>query len=132
MKFTEEQYQKIVIAWDFEDTYAEATQAVIDVISVFGGTEDLQDEALAIANPLTREWAHEQYVEKEKRYVWTSKKPCYKDLYKRLFMSSRGYVTDFVIIADEKLKVSEDAYLTETEVRNYGYNPEMFDKEEVE
>lgn len=135
MKFTEEQYQEIVEAWEGEYSYPNAMKSVIEKINGYAPLLpdfNTMNKAIAIANPLTREWAHEQYVEKEKRYVWTSKKPCYKDLYKRLFMSSVGYVTDFVITADEKLKVSEDEYLTETEVRNYGYDPEWFDKEEVE
>lgn len=130
MKFTEEQYQKIVIAWDFEDTYAEATQAVIDVISVFV-TEDLQDEALAIANPLTREWAHEQFVEKEKKYVWTSKKMSSDGTRLRLQNTgTNGVVHAYGKFKDRKADWTE--HLTESEIKAWGYNPEMFNKEEVE
>lgn len=130
MKFTEEQYQKIVIAWYFEDTYAEATQAVIDVISVFV-TEDLQDEALAIANPLTREWAHEQFVEKEKKYVWTSKKMSSDGTRLRLQNTgTNGVVRAYGKFKDRKADWTE--HLTESEIKAWGYNPEMFNKEEVE
>lgn len=128
-KFTEEQYQKIVSAWDFEDTYAEATQAVIDVISVFV-TELLQDEALALANPLTREWAHDKFVEKEKKYVWhlkgqhkhTDRIRLFKDL-------SDNSVSNYW--TDQDNEFSEQEELTESEIKAWGYNPEMFDKEEV-
>lgn len=130
MKFTEEQYHKIVYAWDFEDTYAEATQAVIDVISVFVD-EDLQDEALALANPLTREWAHEQYVEKEKKFVWTSKKMSSDGTRLRLQNTgTNGVVRAYGKYKDRKADWTE--HLTESEIKAWGYNPEMFNKEEVE
>ena len=130
MKFTEEQYRKIVSAWDFEDTYAEATQAVVDVISVFV-TELLQDEALALANPLTREWAHEQFVEKEKKYVWTSKKMSSDGTRLRLQNTgTNGVVRAYGKYKDRKADLTE--HLTESEIKAWGYNPEMFDKEEVE
>lgn len=134
MKFTEEQYQQIIKSWGSENNLIDSTERVTKLVEyfVYGDLYGNADEAIALGNEVTREWAHEQFVEKEKRYVWTSKKPYYKDLYKRLFMSSRGYVNDFALTADEKLKVSEDEYLTETEVRNYGYDPEWFNKEEVE
>ena len=72
MKFTEEQYQKIVDAWDNQILYKNATQSVIDELRV--GHLDMCNQALALANPVTREWAHEQFVEEEKRYAWTLKK----------------------------------------------------------
>lgn len=119
MKFTEEQYQKIVDAWDFEDTYAEATQAVVDVISVFGGTELLQDEALAIANQLTRDWAHEQYVEKEKKYVWRLKSD--NDLVISKW-SSGWFADEFP---------TDNMYFSEKEIENSPFKHECFDKVEV-
>lgn len=118
MKFTEEQYQKIVSAWDFEDTYAEATQAVIDVISVFVN-EDIQDEALAIANPLTRYWAHEQFVEKEKKYVWRLKSD--NDLV--ISKWDRGWFADNM--------PTNNKYFSETEIKNSPFEPKWFEKEEV-
>lgn len=71
MKFTEEQYQKIVNAWDSQIMYKSATQSVIDELKV--GYLNMGDYALALANPLTREWAHDKFVEKEKKYYWTHK-----------------------------------------------------------
>ncbi|MGH2326561.1 hypothetical protein ACQ7EN_08160 [Leuconostoc lactis] len=118
MKFTEEQYQKIVSAWDFEDTYVEATQAVIDVISVFV-TELDEGEALALANIATRDWAHEQFVEKEKKYVW-------RDKY-------TGYVI-YKMLNDWSLSATAlgEKHFTETELENSPFKSEWFDKEEVE
>lgn len=130
MKFTEEQYQKIVSAWDFEDTYAEATQAVIDVISVFT-TEFLEDEALAIANPVTREWAHERFVEKEKKYYWNSINIDSADNHLRLFRHENGGISAYSRLEPAN-NINEDEQLTESEIKEWGYNPEMFDKEEVE
>lgn len=137
-KFTEEQYQAIVEAWESKNTYRQATTAVIEIINSFsnGFTEFNGDQALALANPATREWAHDQFVEKEKRYIWTSKRPVFNGDYKRLFRAAYGYVSDFYVeIKKERggqgVDLSEQL-LTETEVREYGYNPEWFDKEEVE
>ena len=74
-KFTEEQYQKIVKAWQSENIYVHQTEAVIDYL-----IDDLNidvtlmgDVAIALANPRTSEWAHNKFVEKEKKYYWTSK-----------------------------------------------------------
>ena len=133
-KFTEEQYQEIIKVWRNEAGYVKGMQAVVDYLSSID-MSFMVGEAVALANPTTREWSHEQFVEKEKKYVWTSKKPYYKDFYKRLYMGSDGLakgVNGIGIAEYEKLNVNEDEYLTETEVRNNGYNPEMFDKEEVD
>ena len=128
MKFTEEQYQKIISAWDFEDTYAEATQAVVDVISVFV-TEDLEDEALALANPVTREWAHEQFVEEEKKFHFILKETQETQETQgerhHLVRSGRGAIIIYPFAGKDKPKFKE------SEIKAWGYNPEMFDKEEV-
>lgn len=133
MKFTEEQYHEIIKAWQSENSYIHKTDSVIycliDDLNL--SVKLIGDEALALANPLTREWAHEQYVEKEKRYVWTSKKSMVcngVEKYKRLFRKSDGDIAGFLT---EKDAVVYEDRLTESEVREWGYNPEMFDKEEV-
>lgn len=131
-KFTEEQYQKIIKAWRSENTYVHQTEAVIDYL-----IDDLNvdvtlmgDIALAIANPLTREWAHDKFVEKEKKYYWNSIKTDSADNRLRLFRHENG-----IISAYSRFKlannISEDERLTESEIREWGYNPDMFDKEEV-
>lgn len=128
-KFTEEQYQKIVSAWDFEDTYAEATQAVVDVISVFV-TELLQDEALALANPLTSEWAHDKFVEQEKKYYWTSKDGTKSGkMHRRLYKGGFSKIHDIYI--EDRYPKSENEELTESEVMSSVYNPDMFEREEA-
>lgn len=133
MKFTEEQYRQIVEAWDSKNTYRQATTAVIETInsfSTFAFTEFSGDEALALGNPVTREYAHERFVEKEKRYVWNSKKTDSAGHCMRLFRDRslivRGFTGNY---SDE---VSDDEKLTESEIREWGYDPERFDKEEVE
>lgn len=133
-KFTEEQYHKIIKAWRSRNTYGNKTDAVIDCL-----IDDLNldamlmgEKALAIANQLTREWAHEQFFEKEKRYVWTSKEGVYNDFYKRLYMHANGYICEVIINQKEFSMPNKIDHLTEQEVRDFGYNPEMFDKEEVD
>lgn len=113
MKFTEEQYQKIVDAWDKQILYKSATQSVIDELKV--GYLNMGDQALALANPLTREWAHDKFVEKEKKYYWTHKKGNHIGIYE-----DNGLVF---------LKERHWAPLTESEIKAWGYNPEMFDRE---
>ena len=129
MKFTEEQYRAIVKAWDNHDLYKHATQAVIDQLT--SGYLNMGNQALAIANPLTREWAHEQFVEKEKKYVWTSKKMSSDGTRLRLQNTgTNGVVRAYGKYKDRKADWTE--HLTESEIKAWGYNPEMFDKEEVE
>ena len=110
-KFTEEQYQMIVRAWDFEDTYAEATQSVIDTICVF--MSEYQDEALALANPLTREWAHDKFVEKEKKYYWNSIKTDSDDNHLRLFRHKNGIISSYSRLGLAN-NINEDEQLTES------------------
>lgn len=78
-KFTEEQYQKIVkIADEYESNSAfgiigDISQKSIGAIffeselCVQIDFEENAKEIMAIFNPATREWAHEQFVEKEKQ-----------------------------------------------------------------
>ena len=116
-KFKEEQYQKIVKAWRSENTYVHQTEAVIDYL-----IDDLNvdvtlmgDVAIALANPVTREWAHDQFVEKEKKYYWKRN---------GLYLTKDNF--DGSIIFD-----SYKSLFTESEIVFWGYNPEMFDREEV-
>lgn len=126
-KFTEKQYQKIVDAWNSEMRYVTATKSVSDYL-VSNDIKFMGDKALAIANPLTREWAHEQYVEKEKKYVWQSKQETNSGEVKRLYDSAIGITDSF---KDKTEPIHNGNLITETEVKKWGYNIEMFDKEEV-
>ena len=130
-KITEEQYQKIVEAWNSVSGYVNKTKAVIDhLIDVPNvGVVLMGDVAIALANPITREWAHDQFVEKEKKYVWTSKKRNKYGNSHRLYRNTAQSI-GFTSVKKSQETV-QDEYLTESEIREWGYNPEMFDKEEV-
>lgn len=128
MKFTEEQYQKIVDAWDNQILYKSATQSVIDELKV--GYLNMGDQALALANPLTREWAHDKFVEKEKKYYWNSIKTDLAGYHSRLFRAENDNVISYSR-AELANNINEDEQLTESEIKAWGYNPDMFDREEV-
>ena len=118
-KITEEQYQKIVeIVKRYHDDKIKKTDVLSYMYDDFElkGDEDAQvfDKVLALANPLTREWAHDKFVDKEKKYYW--KLNC-------LYLVKDNF--DGSIIFD-----SYKTLFTESEIKAWGYNPEMFDKEE--
>ena len=92
-KFTEEQFNKLV---EIKEKYfsnnllangiggENPNQAIREYdikLSDFIWIENLVNEAVAIMNPLTREWAHEQFVEKEKKYYWTKNTKHKKHVY---------------------------------------------------
>ena len=127
-KFTEEQYQKIVNLQEDEYRFSilegnddcdysfwrRLINAEPDIAS-FANENKLIDELAALANPLTREWAHDQFVEKEKKYYW-----------KRNGLYLKKDEFDGSIIFD-----SYKNLFTESEIIFWGYNPAMFNKEEV-
>lgn len=145
MKFTEEQFNKLVKLQEKEypnNVYSSSKSGYNNIDEAlkkydlelyrFVEDNDLENQVIALMNPATREWAHEQFVEKEKKFVWTSKKPYYEGLYKRLFMTEIGhYVSEVAISREASEHKTIDEHLTETEVRAYGYDPEWFTKEEV-
>lgn len=98
-KFTEEQYQKIV---ESNDDKASKELFV----------------TLAIANPLTREWAYDKFVEKEKRYIWKL-----NGLYLVRAIDDDGSIYFGSHDASMALSTSQ--------IKEWGFNPEMFDREEV-
>jgi len=118
-KFTEEQYQNI-IGVDFGSMDEQKSK---DVLYVALDTFDIKQETLnlarALTNPLTREWAHDKFVEKEKRYIWLLKD-------KRDFKLLRDSM-DGSIMPD----MFGWSPLRESEIKAWGYNPDMFDREEV-
>lgn len=117
MKFTEEQYQKIVDAWDSHIMYTSKTRSVIEELKA--GYLGMVDKALALANPLTREWAHDQFVEKEKKYVWRLKSD--NDLV--ISKWTRGWFANNMPTSNK--------YFSETEIKNSPFEPKWFEKEEV-
>lgn len=131
MKFTEEQYRAIIEAWDAENLYSESTEAVIDMI-INDFNESWKDDigqALALGNKTSREWAHEHFVEKENKFVWTSKKVDKNGIKMHLYKDYFGKVQPFFSVTNANIDDNEK--LTEKEIREWGYNPDMFDKEEV-
>lgn len=137
-KFTEEQYQKIVeIADEYQSNSAfgiigDTTQKSIG--EEFYETELNEEidfyenakEIMAIFNPLTREWAHDKFVEKENKFHFIL-----KDIQEtqgerhHLVRSGRGAIIIYPFAGNDKPKFKE------SEIKLWGYNPEMFDKEEV-
>lgn len=125
MKFTEEQYQKIVEM--FEKVNDEYNMGFLNpnivtffqdkLYKEFGDVmyfvEDWQS-ITAFANPLTREWAHDKFVEEEKKYYWKRN---------GLYLIKDKF--DGSIIFDSYKKL-----FTESEIIFWGYNPDMFDREE--
>lgn len=69
MKFTEEQYREIIRTYENNSGYDNKATAVIRVVDNFNDSLSY-NEAFALANPVTREWAHDRFVEEEKKYVW--------------------------------------------------------------
>lgn len=142
-KITEEQYQKIINLFnDINGHYnmgllnhnvVERFQnAVVDELGVDTELIDNWGIFIAIANPLTREWAHDNFIEKEKKYIWNSKKKDNAGYTKRLFKSKEGMISDYSVIGTKNFEITEsDEELTESEIKSWGYNTDMFDKEEV-
>lgn len=123
-KFTEEQYQRIIEEWGSAFGYEQKTTNVVKLVSMMITRDDNTQyfEALALANPSTREWAHDKFVEKDKKYYWSTKKKGKKGKPMTLFKSAGGIAQ----------MIGTKHALTESEVKAWGYNPEMFDKEEVD
>lgn len=121
MKFTEEQYQEIINFEDFETVYRLGlVDSFVGEIIPFISNNDLQQEVMALANPLTREWAHDKFVEKDKKYMWKLKSK--HETYLCYLLGSRSIIPSNINFA----------FLTESEIKAWGYNPEMFDREEVQ
>lgn len=131
MKFREEQYQDIVSISQLPQRETEIAMTINYVQDNGFNTEfdeDVIDKALAISNPLTRKWAHEQFVKKEKKYVWNSKKTNVRGERKRLYDSKLAIMDSFV---ENDEPVHNGNLITESAVKAWGYNPDMFDREEV-
>ena len=141
-KFTEKQYNMLVEIQEdqysddlffesksYENSIAYTVAQKYDVLKWFIGTNDLGNEAVALMNPITREWARDKFVEKEKKYVWQSKQETGDGKVKRLYNSGVGITESF----KDKVEIIRTVnFITETEVKKWGYIPDMFDKEEVD
>lgn len=124
-KFSESQYQEIVQAWENEGGFfTEATASVIELVAGFEAGFNY-NEALALANPKSREWAHGLYVDKEHRYYWTSLK---KDEYGMYWYLMRDVA---VVMMGDARQFGTDEQLMESEVREWGYDPDKFTRHSV-
>lgn len=130
-KFTEEQYEKLVKIKEERfpsnllafSSYATSISEEISELDFelyqFISEEEMWNQALALMNPATREWAHERFVEKEKRYVWRLK----SDNDMTISKASANWYLDKMPTVNK--------YFAETEIENSPFKPEWFDKEEV-
>ncbi|CAK1251357.1 hypothetical protein [Fructobacillus fructosus] len=82
-----------------------------------------QNQILALINPITKDYAHDLLVKKDKKYAWRYKK---KDTDGDTYYLAK----ECGLIAFNFMKTNDT--FTEKEVVEAGYNPDMFDKEEVE
>ena len=126
-KFTEEQYHEIIKAWESQSFSLKRVQAVIEIMSINDMLSNI-NEGLALANPASRELAHEQFVEKEPEFHFILKNMYDSDDWRYHLVRNSS---DAIIL----FRFSEEKYdrqkFKESEIKAWGYNPEMFDKEEV-
>lgn len=108
-KFTEEEYQKIANFFDkVNKKYYMgllSSNLVDEVFEKFCRDYDYQldwQEIVAIMNPITRDWAHEQFVEKAKKYYWKSKKTD-KMVFLRRLLNIQLVIRKIVIISTQNL-----------------------------
>jgi len=129
-KFTEEQYQKILdignkdkgigIGWIIGNP-------LFVYLDSIGRSGDLNIASLFLILE-SREWAHDKFVEQEKKYYWTSKGEDSKGLKRRLYIKA-DRVRDYF---EDEFLYNENEALTEQQVYQWGYNPDMFDKEDAQ
>lgn len=135
-KFTEDEYQLIISLFDGwlgdGTTLTVAIRSIAESPIFYELTEKYKYEysfsrikeiVILLAIHESRAWAHDQFVEKEKKYHWKYK-----------FLDEEG--DTWYLEEDSGLIVpdhSERIYsFTEKEVIEAGYNPDMYEKEEVE
>lgn len=124
MKFTEEQYHEIIKAWESQSFSLKRMQAVLEIMSINDDMPSNIKEGLALANPASREWAYEQFVEKEKKYLWTT--PLVAGIKYALIKENGKYVLSDMYLT------GKGTPLTELEVVNIGLKTDWFNKEEAE
>lgn len=132
-KFTKSDADIIVGTYNLGAKYGSVEGGLSAVLSALMRAEGQDDKsvsfAMALANPETRDLAYDKYVEKEKKYYWTSKKEDENGLRKRLYKKVRSAsVRDYF---EDEFLYDENEQLTEAEIREWGYMPEAFEKVEV-
>lgn len=139
-KFTEEEYQKIVeIADKYFDKHKELAvtvnlKSIYEYIFYNGIVEKekirkLNQEFALIALPKSRDWAHEQFVDKEKKYYWRHKKNDKDGDSVYLDIDAYGVMAPHSFYSHQ---IDYCPAFTEKEIIEAGYNPDYYWKEEVE
>jgi len=125
-KFTEEQYQDIIEEWEGEISYIEATKAVVGYLAVESLGYSISEQALALANPRTREWAYDKFVEKEPdfHFILKDARDSNNGQY-HLVKNGKGAIILYPFGGADKPTFKE------SEIIKWGFNPEAFDREEV-
>jgi len=124
-KFTEEQYQKIVEIGDqYHDDRLKKTEVLLDYMYDdfgFNGGEDTEplDQALALANPLTRDLVKKDLVEVEQKFLFTKIKEVHGEI-----LSLNQLEDDTMIYLD----IDDPTPLTIKQAEEYGYNSDAFTK----
>ena len=132
MKFTEEQFNKLVELQEKEypnNVYSSSKSGYNNIDEAlkkydlelyrFVEDNDLENQVVALMNPATRELAHDQFVEKEKKFVWRLK----TDNNMVISTLFDGWFVDGAPAGKQ--------YFTETEIENSPFKPEWFNKEKV-
>ena len=88
-------------------------------IASFANENKLIDELAALANPLTREWAHNKFVEKEQKFLFTKIKEVHGEI-----LSLNQSENDRMIYLD----IDDPTPLTIKQAEEYGYNLDAFTK----
>lgn len=131
-KFTEKQYNMLVEIQEdqysddlffesksYENSIAYTVAQKYDVLKWFIDTNDLGNEAVALMNPLTREWAHDKFIEEEERFLFTKIKKVDGDI-----LNLNQLDGDVHIYLDG----DDPTPLTIKQVEEYGYNLDAFTK----
>jgi len=137
-KFTEEQYKELVRIQEdkFQDNVLELgfrgvslKQSIPVGIRNMIIENGLHNKAIALMNPVTREWAHDKFVEKENQYVWNSKNDTRYGDSVRLYKDDEDDISHSIV--EKQSPVQSYELLTLSEVADSIYDINKFDKEEV-
>lgn len=135
-KFTEEQYQKIIEIKDNYFPYSALknrdNKSFIDFLSEYNTgiywlvfNRDLENELEAIVNPLTREWARDKFVDKEPEFHFILKDTQDLEGWRyHLVRNGRGAI----ILYPFSEEYDDNPKFKESEIKLWGFNPEMFYK----
>lgn len=133
-RYTKKQGEEIISLWTDDNSMKpvavnDIIRTAVDFLGAKAGFtfnsnqgEEMVNAALALANPVTREITYSRFVEKETRYFWTTKKETDSGQHLMLFHGAGGVV---------QMRGPEEA-LTESEIVEWGFNPDAFNKREAD